>query len=247
MPESPDTKVEPHQVRPRPVVPRRGRTRTRREPVAASRWRAPSAALALAIVLAGVVFLHDVNGLYHLRENPVTGTDYLPAAEFIAARHDPGQKILTALPPPTYLSLDSTEDLIFLSSPLDRKRAQRYTRFTTDGTYVDYWTGVDSVVDVRTLCSTLLNEPDLWLLVDRSRLRADWAFAGPMTQVIEGMTYLRYEAEGGAMVRRLAPIPGRDPAAELICDTVLSSPYGTVPLEPEPEAELTPTPTVAPE
>ena len=247
MPESPDPTTDPHHVRRRPNVPRPGRTRTRREPVVASRWRAPSAALALAVLLAGVVFLHDVNGLYELRENPVTGTDYLPAAEFIAARHEPGQKILTALPPPAYLALDSTEDLIFLSSPLDRKRAQRYTRFTTDGTYVDYWTGVDSVVDVRTLCSTLLNEPDLWLLVDRSRLRADWAFQGPMATVIEGMTYIRYEAEGGAMVRRLAPVPGRDPAAELICDTVLSSPFGTVPLEPAPEPELTPTPTVEPE
>ena len=242
MPQSPGPTVEPHHARPRPVVPRPGRRRTRREPVAASRWRAPSAALALAVLLAGVVFLHDVNGLYQLRENPVTGTDYLPAAEFIAARHELGQKILTALPPPAYLALDSTEDLIFLSSPLDRKRAQRYTRFTTDGVYVDYWTGVDSVVDVRTLCSTLLNEPDLWLLVDRSRLRADWAFAGSMTQVIEGMTYIRYEAEGGAMVRRLAPVPGRDPAVELICDTVLSSPFGTVPLDPAPEPEVTPTP-----
>jgi hypothetical protein len=184
-----------------------------------------------------------VNGLYRLRENPVTGTDYLPAAEFIAARHEPGQKILTALPPPAYLALDSTEDLIFLSSSQDRKRAQRYTRLTADGTYVDYWTGVDSVVDVRTLCSTLLNTPDLWLLVDRSRLRADWAFAGPMATVIEGLTYIRYEAEGGAMVRRLAPVPGRDPAAELICDTALSSPAGTVPLEPTAEAEPTPPPT----
>jgi hypothetical protein len=194
------------------------------------------------MLLAGVVVLHDVNGLYRLRENPVTGTDYLPAAEFIAARHEPGQKILTALPPPAYLALNSTGDLIFLSSPLDRKRAQRYTRLTADGAYVDYWTGVDSVVDVRSLCGTLLNEPNLWLLVDRSRLSADWAFEGPMAVVIEGLTYLRYEAEGGAMVRRLAPVPARDPAAEVICDTVLTSPAGTMPLEPTPEAEVTPTP-----
>ena len=243
MPESPESTAEPRRARARPVAPRTGRARTRRTPVPASRWRAPSAALALGVLLATVVFLHDVNGLYRLRENPVTGTDYLPAAEFIAARHEPGQKILTALPPPAYLALDSTDDLIFLSSSLDRKRAQRYTRLTADGTYVDYWTGVDSVVDVRTLCSTLLNVPDLWLLVDRSRLLADWAFAGPMAIVIEGMTYIRYEAEGGAMVRRLAPIPARDPVAEQICDTVLSSPAGTVLLEPTSEPELTPTPT----
>ena len=242
MPESPESTTEPCRVRRRPVAPRPGRSRTPRTPVPASRLRAPSAALALGVLLATVVFLHDANGLYRLRENPVTGTDYLPAAEFIAARHEPGQKILTALPPPAYLALGSTEDLIFLSSSQDRKRAQRYTRLTADGTYVDYWTGVDSVVDIRTLCSTLLNTPDLWLLVDRSRLGADWAFAGPMATVIEGLTYIRYEAEGGAMVRRLAPIPSREPAAEHMCDTALSAPAGTV-LEPTAEAEPTPTPT----
>ena len=247
MPDLPESSSAPHTARSRPVVPRPGRTRSRRQPILASRWRAPSATMALAVVLASVVFLHDVNGLFQLREHPVTGTDYLPAAEFIADRHTPGEKILTALPPPAYLAMDSTDDLIFLSSSQDRKRAQRYTRLTADGTYVDYWTGVDSVVDVRTLCSTILNEPDLWLLVDRSRLRADWAFAGPMATVIEGLTYVRYEAEGGAMVRRLAPIPARDPAAELICDTVLSSPFGTTPFELTPEPEITPVPTPEPE
>jgi hypothetical protein len=38
-----------------------------------------------------------------------------------------------------------------------------------------------------------------------------------MATVIQGMTYVRYEAEGGAMVRRLSPPPSRTVEAEQIC------------------------------
>lgn len=171
------------------------------------------AAIAIATVFAG----YDVAGIADLHNDPVTGVDYLPVVEFVAERKMPGEKVLAALPPPAYLALGSTDDLIFLSSPINRKRAQRYTRLTADGGYVDYWAGVDSVVDTASLCNTLLSEPGLWLIVDESRLNADWAFLGTMAEVIRGLTYVRHEVEGGAMVRRLAPPASRDPAAEAIC------------------------------
>lgn len=171
------------------------------------------AAIAIATIFAG----YDVAGIADLHNNPITGVDYLPVVEFVAERKLPGEKVLVALPPPAYLALGSTDDLIFLSSPIQRKRAQRYTRLTADGGYVDYWTGVDSVVDTASLCNTLLNEKGLWLIVDESRLNADWAFLGTMAAVIRGLTYVRHEVEGGAMVRRLSPPPSRDPAAEAIC------------------------------
>lgn len=226
----------------RPATPRRGRGRQRRVAVAATPWRVASVALALAITLFGIVIIHDVQGLQRLRDRPVTGVDYLPAAQFVADRHTPGEKILTALPAPVYLAVESTDDLLFLSSPIERKRAQRYTRLTEDGEYVDYWTGVPSVVDVRGLCTTLLNEPNLWLIVDRSRLSADWAFAGPMAFVIEGLTYVRYEAEGGAQVRRLAPPPARNPLAEELCTTAQTSPSNQIPADLVPEPTVTVTP-----
>lgn len=177
---------------------------------------------AISIILVAVVLVYELGGLDELRTQPVTGVDYVPAAEYIAARHKPGEAILTALPAPAFLAVGSTDDLIFLSSPLDRKRAQRYTRLTADGRYVDYWTGADSVVDVAGLCSTLLTAPNVWLLVDESRLKADWAFAGPMARVIQGMTYVQFTAEGGAQVRRLSPIPARDPAAETTCASAMA-------------------------
>lgn len=192
------------------------------------------------LIIAAIFLSYDVAGIAEMQRNPVTGVDYLPAVEFVAERKADAEKVLVALPPPAYLALGSTEDLIFLSSPLERKRAQRYTRLTDDGRYVDYWAGVDSVVDTGGLCQTLLREPDLWLIVDDSRLTADWAYAGSMATVIEGMTYIRYAAEGGAMVRRLSPPPSRDRAAEAICAATLTGQF----VEPEltDEAEETPTP-----
>jgi hypothetical protein len=172
----------------------------------------------LAVVVLITAFLvYDVRGIADLHNDPVTGVDYVPVVEFLAERKEPGEKVLVALPPPAYLALGSSEDLIFLSSPLTRKRAQRYTRLTEDGQYMDYWAGVDSVVDTAGLCQILLNEPGLWLLVDEARLGADWAFQGSMATVIRGMTYVRYETEGGAQLRRLAPAPSRTARAEELC------------------------------
>lgn len=176
---------------------------------------------AISVALIAAVLLYELGGLNALRVNTVTGVDYVPAAEYIAARHKTGEAILTALPAPAFLAVGSADDLIFLSSPLNRKRAQRYTRLTADGRYIDYWTGADSVVDVAGLCNTLLTAPNVWVLVDESRLKADWAYLGPMANVITGLTYLQFEVEGGAQVRRLAPLPARAPYAESICTAAM--------------------------
>jgi hypothetical protein len=174
-------------------------------------------AILVALIVGSIFVSYDVSGIADMQKDPITGVDYLPVVAFVQERRLPGEKVLVALPPPAYLAFGSASDLIFLSSPIDRKRAQRYTRLTEDGGYVDYWTGVDSVVDTASLCQTLLNEPGLWLIVDESRLNADWAYKGAMATVIRGMTYVRYEAEGGAMVRRLSPPPSRTVEAEQIC------------------------------
>jgi len=204
----------------RPVRPRVIRTPRRREPrrlVASPHRSGRTLAILAALVIASIFISYDVAGIADLQQDPVTGVDYIPVVNFVEARKQPGEKVLVALPPPAYLAFRSTNDLIFLSSPISRKRAQRYTRLTEDGGYVDYWTGVDSVVDTASLCQTLYNEPGLWLIVDEARLNADWAFQGSMATVIRALTYVRYEAEGGAMVRRLSPLPSRDPGAEQLC------------------------------
>lgn len=177
----------------------------------------------LAALIIGSIFAgYDVAGIRNLQKNPVTGVDYLPVVNYVAERREPGQPVLVALPPPAFLAFGSTDDLIFLSSPITRKRAQRYTRLTEEGNYVDYWTGVDSIVDTAGLCRLLTSEPDLLLIIDEARLDADWAYKGTMAAVIRGMTYIRYQTEGGAQVRGVSPLPGRDVRAEELCSQALT-------------------------
>ena len=199
----------------RPIAPIASRG-ARRSPLQA-RILSVAAALLLTLVL-----VHEVSGLNNLRTRPVIGSDYLLVSQFVAARHKPGEPVFVALPPPAYLALGSRDDLIFISSPLDRKRAQRYTRLTASGEYVDYWLGVRSIVSTGQLCYAMLTSPALWLIVDGSRLQADWAYQGEMAQVITGLTYIRYWTPSGAMVLRLAPIPARDPKAEDLCDDAMA-------------------------
>jgi hypothetical protein len=179
-------------------------------------------AIAAAIILVVAFTAYDVSGIWNMQIDPVTGVDYIPAVQFVAERKKPGQKVLVALPPPAYLALGSTDDMIFLSSPLARKRAQRYTRLTADGTYKDYWTGVESIVDTAGLCRLLQSDPDLIILVDRPRLAADWAFKGTMATVLSGMTYVRYQADGGALVLGVAPSPSHTVRAEELCAQALT-------------------------
>jgi hypothetical protein len=61
-------------------------------------------------------------------------------------------------------------------------------------------------------------------------LNADWAYLGDMNTVITGLTYVRHWDPSGAMIRRLAPIPARDPAAEKICEREMAKlPNATTP------------------
>jgi hypothetical protein len=176
----------------------------------------------LAIALVSLVLLSELQSLNVLRAEPVIGADYVEISEYVSARHRPGELVITALPAPVFLTLGSGADIVFLPSPLERERAQRYTRILEDGRFVDYWIGADSVVDVAGLCTTLLTSPGVWLVLDKARLNADWAYKGPMAEVILGLTYLQYRGADDAQVRRLAPAPSRHPAAEQICAAALA-------------------------
>lgn len=178
------------------------------------------AVVGVAVLL--LVLVHEATGLARLRSNPVLGSDYVVTAQYLAARHKPGEPVFVAIPTQAYLALGSRDDLIFVSSPLERERAQRYTRLTSNGEYVDYWTGVRSIVSTGQLCQALMTSPTLWMLVDGARLSADWAYLGEMADVIDGLTYIRYyDLDSGAMVRRLKPSPSRDPEAERICENAM--------------------------
>src|SRR5687767_8637582 len=119
----------------------------------------------LAALLVGVLAGNDVGTLLRMAEHPVFGPDYLEAAEYVAARHENGQPVLAALTAPVELAGIDREDVVFLPGPLDRQRAQRYTRIDDDGTYRDFWLGAPSTVDVAGLCALLVAHPDAWFVV----------------------------------------------------------------------------------
>jgi hypothetical protein len=169
--------------------------------VASARRSAPVLTF-LAAAIVALVFVEQFGGLIDVTRRPVLGADYQSAAAYVAARHLAGQPVLVALPPPGYLALGERDDLVFLASSLEAQRAQRYTRLTSDGHYVDFWLGVPAIVGTRELCSAMNASPDLWLIVDEARLSSDWAFAGSMADAIRVSTYEVYSGKGSASVRR---------------------------------------------
>lgn len=157
----------------------------------------------LTAVLA--VMITNGAGVAWRLEHSIIHPDYNAAMSHVAEQHEPGQPVIVALPAVAYLALDQDDrdDMYFLAGPEDRPRAQRYTRRTGGGDLIDYWAGVDSIVTSARLRQILEDHPGAWVVVDRQRLYADWApYAGPMTDVLDAMTELEYEAPGGALVLR---------------------------------------------
>ena len=120
------------------------------------------------LFLALLVFVHIGSGINYLRNNTALDPDYIDASEYVAARKEPGEKVIVGLSPAPYLALDGSEDLIFLPGPWYSLRALRYTRVTNEQKRIDYWAGAPAYVTTAELCGTLLNEPGTWLIIDRT-------------------------------------------------------------------------------
>jgi hypothetical protein len=56
------------------------------------------------------------------------------------------------------------------------------------------------------------------------------------------LTYVRFQTDGGAMVRRLSPAPSRDPRAEYICAAAQTGQVQNVENLTEPAETPTPQP-----
>jgi hypothetical protein len=166
----------------------------------------------------------QVRGLDAIRQRPRLGSDYISPVEYVAAHHTPGEPVIVAWPPVAYLGIEPTDDIVFIPGPSDRERAQNFARVNDEGELVDFWTGSQTIVTTGHLCQFMLTHQDFWMIIDRSRLRAEWAYAGEMQDVIMGMTVQdRTEWQGGqAMVLRLAPEADRDPEAVSLCQDAMA-------------------------
>ena len=178
----------------------------------------------VACLVASIILLFQLGGLLTFISRPPSGPDYVAATEFVERSHTPGEPIVSAIPPPVYLARQTMDDLVFLPGPLEGVRAQRYTRMTAQGEYFDFWLGVPSIVSVEALCDTLGNNPDLWLIVDESRLSDSIAYQGPMADVIRGTTMIVFAGDGGVEVRRPVPIEGWDDVSRSHCALPANTP-----------------------
>ena len=181
----------------------------------------------VALGLIGALAVQQIGSLLELFRTPVRGPDYVVALEYVAARRAPDEAVLTALPPPAYLALGGSEGVVFVASPLDRSRAQRYTRVLDSGRYVDFWLGGDAIVGTAGLCSSIAANPNLWLVVDLARLGGQSAFAGEMASVMVGLTEEVYRGPGNVVVRRPIPALALDPAMAAVCAGLLGSDWAS--------------------
>jgi hypothetical protein len=124
---------------------------------------------------------------------------------YVAARHNPGEPILVALPAVAYLTLGDVDDVQFLAGPRDSARTSRYTRPMPSGTRDDYWIGVPAVTSVADLCGVMRAHPDSWLVLDQSRLKSKSAFGGPMKHVIDGAAEAELTVNGAMVLRPMEP------------------------------------------
>ena len=147
--------------------------------------------------------------------NPVVHPDYHAALAYVADRQQPGEPIVVALPPVAWLVLDESDrdDLIYLAGSEDQERAQRYTRITTDGRHVDYWIGNPAIDTSAGLVRILAKHHDAWIVIDEERLRADWAYAGEIEDLLDDGTIVAHQTPGGGLVLRVKP-DAASPASE---------------------------------
>ena len=137
-------------------------------------------------------------------ENPVVHPDHHAAMEYVVMHHQPGEPVIVALPAIGYLAMgeENADDLYFLAGEQNQTRARRYTRYTGDGNLIDYWAGVPALTSPARIETFLAQNPDAWIVVDDHRLTEDWAYAGPIAQVLRDNTSPVATTAGGGVVLR---------------------------------------------
>jgi len=171
-----------------------------------------------AIALVALLLINQTSAALGLWRGNTLDPDYVAVSQYVEARREPGQLVLTAMTPAPYLAFDERDEgLIFLSGNAYSTRTQRYTRVDDNGQVVDYWIGAPSVYLMNDLCHAILDNPGSWIIIDEMRLNSGTFFGGDTARVIRGLTYQAYRDPSGAIVLRPAPAPSRQADAERIC------------------------------
>lgn len=182
--------------------------------------RKPHRRIAADLVAAcvAVLFLvHTATGLWDRFEAPVVDPDYPAALRYVVDRRAAEEPVAVAMPPAAYLAFGGGEGLSFLAGAEDHIRVRRYTRIENDGQRTDYWAGIPAIAANRDLCAFLRDNRIAWIVVDRQRLGAGWAYAGSFADILTGGSRVAFTAPGNAEVRRPLPVPLWTTRATSLC------------------------------
>lgn len=158
-----------------------------------------TSARGLGLGLAGLMVGLLAVGVVWRFAYPVVHADHVTATEYVVAHRAANEPVIVAFPAVAGLLIDDRDAIHFLAGSENESRAERLTRQTDDG-LVDYWLGVDAVVSADRLETLLRDNPGAWVVVDRDRLGADWAYKGDIANTLTRWANLVYEADGGSLV-----------------------------------------------
>ncbi|HEV2073446.1 MAG TPA: hypothetical protein VGR29_07360 [Thermomicrobiales bacterium] len=179
-----------------------------------ARAETPGIPPVFAQVFSVAIAVTLISGATWRLQNPVVHPDHHAAMEYITEHHVAGEPIISSLPAIAYLAIDEEDrdDLYFLAGEQDQSRARRYTRYTGEGVLIDYWVGADALVSSTRLQVFLRQHPDAWVVVDRERLQAEWAYAGVVEDILRESTVPVAITAGGGLVLRPAQLSEADNA-----------------------------------
>lgn len=170
-----------------------------------------------SLFLAAVLLVQQSSAALGLSRHPTLDPDYIAASEWVDSHREEGQLVASAMTPAPYLVFDEDEnELAFFSGNAYSERTNRYVRFE-HGEEVDYWIGVESFYLLNDLCTTIAENPKMFLIIDQSRLNNPFAFGGNIATVVRGLMYVAYIGPGNVIVFRPSPAPSHQALAEKIC------------------------------
>lgn len=170
-----------------------------------------------SLFFAAILLVQQSSAALGLSRHTTLDPDYVDASEWVAARREPGELVASAMTPAPYLAFDeSGDDLAFFSGNAYSDRTGRYVRLE-NGVEVDYWIGVESYYLLNDVCTVIAENPNMFLIIDNSRLNNPNAFGGNFATIVRGLMYVAYIGPGNVVVFRPSPAPSHQAIAEKIC------------------------------
>ena len=185
-------------------------------------WAAPPVVATGLLMLPILVFI--LQGARWQLDYETPDPDYFLGSSYVETVKQPGQFVLTPFPAVAWLEFDDTNrvDIVPLAGPKGGSRLGSETRDLswtgTNDYFIDYWTGKTAIGTNGQLCWYMLSAaPPPLMVIDTTRLEADWAFKGDFATVITQGTQVLSQGENGLQIRSPLPVDQWSLEAQTVC------------------------------